>query len=204
MYSWKDRIKDWWYRVSERWELRREVWVHIGIAVVIALGLTGIILGATVSRWNADMDFQSEYFMDNLAAHRAQVQADYAQFQVNMEEVAEDFRAYLDEQLALYQGQITSLEATMGQLRTALDDLSNDGFPYVSGTWGNYTLHMMSMSGGNFTANVHMLAGNNTAWMNMGVFQLVPGEELVVPVDHTGLNITWIPVLVYAEVFRIV
>jgi hypothetical protein len=24
MYSWKDRIKDWWYRVSERWELRRE------------------------------------------------------------------------------------------------------------------------------------------------------------------------------------
>ena len=207
MYSWKERLADWWNRISERWELRREVWVHILMSCGITLIVVAIILGISLGMMKAGIRQQEEQFAQDLVDIINQLEVDYDQFQVGMEEVAEDFRAYLDEQLAQWQGKITTLETETAQLRSAMDDLAySDAFPYVAGTFGDYTLHMKSMTGGNFTANVHLLqaAGNSTAaWFNVGHFELVPGEELALAVNCTGLNITWVPALVYAEVFRL-
>ena len=150
MYSWKERLADWWHRVTERWELRREVYVHIGIAVVIALAFTGIILGVTASRWNTDMDFQADYFGSLLAATRDQQQSGYDQFQANVTEQLDDWGNEIQNDL---QALIGAMQAELDQLQSDLGSLTA---AYLTGEYGNYSVHVRALVGGNFTANVHL------------------------------------------------
>lgn len=150
MYSWKERLADWWHRVTERWELRKEVYVHIGIAVVIALALTGIILGATIPGMKAGISQQSEQFAQDMADIIDQMQSDYDDFQANMTEQLDDIGDEIHNDL---QALIGAMQAELDQLQSDLGSLTA---AYLTGEYGNYSVHVKALVGGNFTANVHL------------------------------------------------
>ncbi|MCK4714239.1 MAG: hypothetical protein KAT35_01585, partial [Candidatus Aenigmarchaeota archaeon] len=229
--------------------LSREVWVHIGISVGIALALVGIILGPVISCVNADIrdqathfdklvDGQADYFNDAVAATREGLRAEYDSFQGNMTQQWD----VIDYTLASFDERLTIMQAELDQLQSGS---WNEASAHMAGEYPNYTLHMRSMIGGNFTANVHLHyvpgmgnssnytaaldyfctavdwtmedvpsyvcqpAFNGTAWVitdiwfNVGLFELGQDQDAALPVSCVGLNSTWVPTLVYVDVFRL-
>ncbi len=257
MYSWKERLADWWHRVTGRWELTREALVHILMSVFIALVLTGIILAIAMSGIRADINHQADYFDDRLGATRQSLndslattqqslRADYDGFGANVTQQLDDWWDAVDTIMTSLHEDTVIMQGKLDQLEADLASVSfNESAAYVAGAFPDYSLYVWSLPGGNFTANVHLhyspgIGGssnytaaldyfctatdwtgeavpsyvcqpsfNGTAWVitdiwfNVGTFILRQNREIILPVPCVGLNTTWVPALVYADVFRL-
>lgn len=150
MYSWKERLADWWHRVTERWGITREVWVHILMSCGIIMVVVAIILGISIGGMKADIRQQSEQFAQDLAGIIGQQQAGYDQFQANMTEQLDDMGGEIQNDL---QALIGAMQAELDQLQSDLGSLTA---AYLTGEYGNYSVHVKALVGGNFTVNVHL------------------------------------------------
>ena len=153
MYTWKEKLADWWARVKDRWDLNpgllRAVLMSAGVTAILLAIMAGII----VTGLKADIRQQGEQFTTDLADASGQLQADNEDFQAN---VTEQLGLGLADYQTLLQGvqdELAGLQLDLGGWVFA--DLTAHPGPLPE-DWGSYLAHMTSPSGGTYTANVHL------------------------------------------------
>lgn len=180
--KWTHRVKMALYRGKEALNLNKETLVHIGMAVVIAVCISAIILvtqAPSKGQHTADMA-RLEDGIVAMGAHVADTDDDVADLATDLatevgtlEEQDEITQSQLDgvaNIVAIHNGSINSLGT---RIANAEADIALFGSPpegYLTGTVGNYTLHAKSSVAGTFTANLHLVysppigAGNATTY----------------------------------------
>lgn len=165
MYSWKERLSDWWNEVKDRLELTKPVLIHMCLVLSITFLITGVILGIMGGSISRDIKDQADQFASNLTAISDQVQASQDEFEAAMTQQFEDWQDGIDNNLAGFYDLIGILQSELDQLQSDLGSLT---LPYLAGEFGNYSLHVKAVTGGNFTANVHLHyssgIGNSTGY----------------------------------------
>lgn len=149
MYSWKDRLID--------WANQRGAWTHFLVAVGAALVITAIILAAAMpskSAVNANADCIGELqstlgiVVDALGTKASKT---------GLQE--------LTDALGIQAGDISLLGNRVRNTETRLNTVEGDlaeltctpPEAHLTGTFGEYTLHIKSSEAGNFTADVHLI-----------------------------------------------
>ena len=147
MYSWKDRLRD--------WANQQGAWTHILVAVGITIIIVAIILAATMpSKGVVDtnavdiggLKTAMGAIVDGLATKASQAEFDSLEQNVNDD---------LDDQA----GDVGELYTRMGNAEVKLNEAMT-GIPpeaYLTGTFGNYMVHVESSESGVFTANIHLV-----------------------------------------------
>lgn len=167
MYSLKDRLID--------WANQRGAWTHILAAVVIALIITAIILGVAMPSKGVVNDNKTDIgelkstmvaVVDGLATKASQAELD--SFAGNVTEALDDQEVDInglearantaDNRINEARGNITTMQ---GNITTMWNDIEaitcSPPEGYLTGTFGNYTLHAECNEAGTFTANVHLV-----------------------------------------------
>lgn len=238
MYSWKDRIADWWRGVMDGLELDRPDMIHIGLAIGISLILVALVIGIPLSIASRNISNQGIKLDDSIESIQTQLLTNYDAMNLTLQQT-------LNEQWAEIQNHAATYDAAIAEMQADLSVLAADHFAYVIGGWDNYLLCMKLDIDGQCTANIHLayspgignltdsvtalnyfFAGvnwtessvpayqcavscNNTSWsiadvmFNIGMFELQPNIELVMPISCPGLNATWQPSYIYAEVYQL-
>jgi hypothetical protein len=185
MYSWKDRIKDWVNNTKGRltyWADTTGPWTRILTAVGIALVITAIILAAAMpSRGEVEAnkvdigEAQNSIGLISEALATKASQAALDTLEAELDTLDEDVTGTLEDQagdisglttrmgnaehkvsdaqddITIMQGNITTMQDTLNKLPNSPPE------GYLTGTFGDYTLHAESSEAGNFTANVHLM-----------------------------------------------
>ena len=158
--KWTDRIADKFRDFSDRLNLSKEAWAHIGIAAGIAVIISAIILVTTTPRlstYNSDIDR-----LNTITATTAENLADI----LGLGNLAtSDEIDSLNGTVADHTGEIGTLKSRINNADGRINTIANDieelvcspPDAYLSGTFGNYALHVKSNKAGNFTANVHLV-----------------------------------------------
>jgi hypothetical protein len=158
--KWTDRIADKLSDIGERLSLSKETWIHIGMAVGIAVVISVIILITTTPRidtYNDDIN---------------QLNADIASTAGELDGILGLGPLATDDDLNTLNGTVADHTSDIGYLNSRINDtdgrinaITNDleGLvcsppdAYLTGIFGNYTLHIKSSKAGNFTANVNLI-----------------------------------------------
>jgi type II secretory pathway pseudopilin PulG len=163
----KQRISEWWQMATQT----RPTLAYVGLSVVIALVVMGIIVGIAIPGAKVDaMAYarqQAAQAMNNVTATRVQLQADYEVFQTTIQQGINDGLDGMSSLLNQTEADIATVTAALVAVQSDVAGLNEAALSsYLAGTFGNYTIHARSAGGGNFTANVHMLyvpgVGNET------------------------------------------
>jgi len=152
--KWTDRIADKFSDIGDRLNLSKEAWIHIGMAVGIAVVISAIILVTTTPRISTYLDD-----VDCLFANITTITGDIDGIHGALDEIGN-----LSEDVEDYAGDINTLTSRINdadsRINAAMNDLGelvcSPPDAYLSGTFGNYTLHLKASKAGNFTANVHL------------------------------------------------
>ena len=162
-YGIKDRILDALRAFSDRYNLKKEAWVCIGIAVVLSVGIgAGIAVGVSPNTHDFDSDIDSlgqadDYILTTIDALLGQ-NADTALAIAGINSTVLEQLSSIDA-LALL---LTGLRAEFDNLICSPPDA------YLGGAFGDYTLYVKSSKAGEFTVNVRLVysppiwAGNTT------------------------------------------
>jgi len=153
MYSWRDKLADWASGVAARLELTRAAWARIGLAAGITLALVGIILGVVIPGLRADLTDYAQQSQDAIAAveqESGEAQSAASQFQDRLDAFSQLLNQ-MGNRLGITEAAIDGVNETLDELVYTPPEA------YVSGPFGDYTLHLRSPESGNFTAYVHMV-----------------------------------------------
>lgn len=193
----KQRISDWWQMTTQT----RPTLAYVGLSVVIALVVMGIILGIAIPGAKVDaMAYarqQATQAMNNVTATRVQLQADFEVFQTTIQQGINGVLDGMSSVLNQTQADTATVTAALVALQSDVAGLNEAASSsYLAGTFGNYTIHARSAGGGNFTANVHMLyapgLGNLT--------------DYVAALDYFTASVNWsmesVPVYVCTPTFN--
>lgn len=157
MYTWKERLIDWWHRVAEGLELTKGEWVCICVMAALSILMSGIVMGMIIPGIRADIARQADDFAGNLTALTSQGQAARDQLEASMTGEISDLWNALDTNLTEFGRRMGDTRTDLDGVRALVDSLNRtEPSAYLAGAFGNYTLHVMSLTGGNFTANVHL------------------------------------------------
>jgi len=245
MYSWKDRIADWWNRVKVRLDLDSAETKHIALAIGISLILVGLMVGIPVGLANARLSNQLDMSNANLEALQDDIESDLAQMQANQDALNATLTMGLADQWAAISDYQSGMDDVRVLMKADILALYDNNFAYMAGNFSDYALHIKSAVGGQFTATAHLVYSqgvgnltsyqeaqdfffnavnwsmadvpayqcrvsvNGTAWsireimFNVGVFELLPSIELVMPINCAGLNSTWQPAFAYADIHQL-
>lgn len=180
------RYTKWTDRVADKLKMSKETWIHIGMAVGFAVLISTILLlmqAPSKGQYNADM-IRLEDGIVAMSAHIADTDKDVADNTADITAFTTQVGNFSVEQfngvankVALHTSDINSLDGkweTMADNITAIkENLATVGSPpegYLTGTYGNYTLHAKASDAGNFTANIHLVysppkvVGNGTTY----------------------------------------
>jgi len=188
MYTWKERLADWWARISVRWDLTREVWMHIGISAGIALALTGIILAIVLPGVRADINEQVGQFATNITAMQADWESHHDELQLDVEADLDDQWQYIGQTLGQHGDTIAALSGQLDGMQGQVDNLdTNELSINLTGAFPGYVLHARSAHDGVYAATFHLCypgggIGNSTNY------------TAVLDYFYTGINWT-VPVL---------
>jgi len=175
----------WTDRVADKLKMGKENWIHVGIAVGIAVLISAIVLitqAPTKGEYNTDM-VRIDNDLVTMGAYVADMDTELTDLTGDVGEL-ETGATTRQEQLdgvsntvALHTGSINSTKKRVttieGKITTIEDELATVGSPpegYLTGTYGNYTLHAKASDAGNFTANIHLVystpiaVGNGTTY----------------------------------------
>lgn len=210
MYSWKDKLRD--------WANQRGAWTHILIGAGIAIVIIAIILAVAMpSKGVVDTNkvdigrvkTTMTTVVDGLTKKASQAELD---------SFSENVTNKFNNQARTINGLSTRMGNAENKLNVAREDITTiqgdltelactppEG--YLTGTFGNYTLHAKSNESGNFTANVHLLyslgvgdAANYTAALdgfyagvNWSVNATIPSYVPIAAFNRTawGINEIW-------------
>jgi len=164
--KWTDKIAGKFSDIGDRLSLSKEAWIHIGMAVGIAVVISAIILVTTTPRISKYLDD-----VDCLFANITTITGDIDGIHGALDEIGN-----LSEDVEDYASDINTLTSRINdadsRINAAMNDLEelvcSPPDAYLSGTFGNYTLHSKASKAGNFTANIHLVyvsplvAGNAT------------------------------------------
>ena len=216
MYSWKERIADWWHRTTEGLELTKAAWVQICVAVGLAALVFGIIIGISIPGIRADIARQADELASNLTAMAGQGQAARDELEASIADELSDLWNALDTNLTEFGRRMADMGTDWDELQALLGSLNRtESSAYLAGTFGNYTLHVKSLTGGNFTANVHLAyapaVGNATSyadalgWFHSGINWTVLGVPSYIcgvtfngtawGISEVGFNVGIIPLV---------
>jgi len=168
-----DRIADKFRDISERLNLNKEAWAHIGMAAGIAIIIGAIILVTTtprLSKYNSDINR-----LNTITTTTAEELDDI--LGLGTLATGKDINA-INSTVADHASDISTLKMRINNADGRINDIANDieGLvcsppdAYLTGAFGNYILHVKSSKAGNFTANVHLVysppvaMGNATTW----------------------------------------
>jgi len=162
MYGkWTDRIADKLRDIGDRLNLSKETWAHIGMAVGIAILISAVILLTTTPRLST---YKSDINRLNTITTTTAEELDDI---LGLGTLATDKDIdSLNSTIADHAGHISTLKSRMNNADSRINALANDidklmicspPDAYLTGAFGNYTLHIESNKAGNFTANVHLV-----------------------------------------------
>lgn len=205
MYTWKEKLADWWARVKDRWDLNPGLLRAVAMSAGVTFILLAIMAGIIVSGLKADIRQQGDQFTTDLADATGQLQADNEDFQANVTE-------QLDLGMADLQALLQGVQDELAQLQSGLDGLVLAYLVEPLGVvpeWGNYMAHMKAPAGGTYTANVHLQyspgVGNSTNYtaaldyFYTGINWTVPGVPSYV-CTPTFNGVAWVTTEVWFSI----
>lgn len=169
--SWRDRLN-----------LNKEAWVKIAIAVVVAVIVSAIILHIQAPS-KAEVN-NLEGRVSAMGTHVAGTDADVDSNADAIDAIEDQVGNLTEEQfngvankVSLHDSSVNSLKGRMataeGNITAIRAELATVGSPpegYLTGSFGNYTLHAEASDAGNFTANINLvysppkIVGNGTTY----------------------------------------
>jgi len=210
MYSWKDKLID--------WANQRGAWTRILMAVGITMLIVAIILGAAMPSKGVvetnkvdigGLKNTMDDVVDGLATKASHNELeDLSETVTNaLGDQAADI-SDVDERTRIAEEKLTQARTDIAAIQEDVAGLTySPPEGYLTGAFGNYTLHAKSNDAGNFTARVHLVyspmvvsAANQTAAVDgfygsvdWSVNATIPGYVPVVAFDGTtwGINEIW-------------
>jgi hypothetical protein len=154
----KGKISEWWQVTTQT----RPTLAYVGLSVVLALAITGIILAIAIPGAKGDaMAYarqQSTQAMNNMTATRVQLQADFDVFRAALNEQVTEALDGMGSSVYQATAAVAAMSADLASLWATVAGLNQTAMSsYLSGSFGNYTIHAWSGAGGNFTGNVHLV-----------------------------------------------
>jgi len=146
---------------TDKINLNKEAWIKILMAVAISVIISTVVL-LTQAPSNADMA-QAEDRVSTVESTASGNAADISELQNDTDTIEQQYGGVANT-VSLHTGSINSLKGRMdtaeGNITAICDELATVGSPpegYLTGTFGNYTLHAKASEAGNYTANVHLV-----------------------------------------------
>ena len=185
--KWTDKIADKFSDINDRLNLNKESWIHIGIAAGIAVIIGAIIVVTATPRVST--------YLDDISQLNAQIKAAAGDVDsiLGLGELAtDDDINTLNSTIADHTDDIGTLKSRMNEADGRINAIANDigtlvcspPDAYLSGTFGNYALHIKSNNAGNFTANVHLVYAPPIAMGNATT------QDEAISTFYTGINWT--------------